>query len=766
MNKKVALSILSATVVASMASSAFAAPKSGVYLGGDVDRYYELRDLFNLTDAGKTKFAADMAVTSFDKLIYVDFDGKGASLREIMNGEFSKVKRDLKKSDFEGVYTKSNLDGTNGATYDPRNDAIDGPTGDLKVDSVAAVSGSQIKINFSIPVSNAGDKLFNAQSKALNTTNVKVAPLGSAAAIGNLTASLSEDGKTLTITNDVAFNGDYSVYVKKDSIISKDDVNKKVAEFLGNVKITDSTAPVYTGVTYDGSTAIVKFSEPLKSVGTVTLDGKTLTASDYTLSGDTLEVTGLTAGKASTLVIVGATDNAGNIIAPNPTTVTLTAPVDTVKPTVAVSAKNTTLTFKFSEALKLVNADGGQNPDDFAKVTIGNATFTLGASHQDANDKTKFTVDAAQYVTGSFLNATVKVEAFTDKSGLVGDAFTTSVMLTKDNTAPAFVSASSKDDKLIVKFDEDVDANSLTSVAIKYTDKDNVVTNKPSVGLTGVVSSYDANNNGIIDGDDENYLVLPVSDVALVENGKLKPGKYEVTIGAGKVQDKVPNATTADTKFTLTVTGSSESSAVVEVVDEETNQEQGVPGKLVVKFNKQMASSALVAGNYSLDGVALNPSTSNLYFDGSKDKVVIELPEGFISASGNRLLKVANVVDVDGNTLKAGEDTDVVNLDENVKPVASSVALVDSSNFVINFSEEISLPQGAVTGVTVKVNGATTKLADTTPFKVNSDNKSVTVAVYNANSLTVNDQINVTFQGANIVDKKNNAVKDGSVSNR
>lgn len=764
MNKKVALSILSATVVASMASSAFAAPKSGVYLGGDVDRYYELRDLFNLTDAGKTKFAADMGVTSFDKLIYVDFDGKGASLREIMNGEFSKVKRDLKKSDFEGVYTKANLDGTNGATYDPRNDAIDGPTGDLKVDSVAAVSGSQIKINFSIPVSNAGGELFNAQTKVINSSNITVAGLGSAAQLGTLTGSLSEDGKTLTITNSLAFNGDYSVYVKKDSIISKDDVNKKVAEFLGNVKITDSTAPTYTGVTYDGSTAIVKFSEPLKSVGTVTLDGKTLTTSDYTLSGDTLEVTGLTAGKASTLVIVGASDNAGNIIAPNPTTVTLTAPVDTVKPTVAVSAKNTTLTFKFSEALKLVNADGGATEDDYAKVTLGNRTFTLGAAHQDSTDKTKFTIDVAGDVAGSFLNATVKVEAFTDKSGLVGDAFTTSVMLTKDNTAPALVSASSKDDKLIVKFDEDVDANNLANVAIKYTDKDNVVTNFPAAALGQVDSKYDANNNGAIDGEDENYLVLSVTEPTLIENSKLKPGKYEVTIGAGKVQDKVSNATTADTKFTLTVTGSSESSAVVEVVDADTKQVAS--GKLLVKFNKQMASSALVAGNYSLDGVALNPSTANLYFDGSKDKVVIELPEGYITASGNRLLKVANVVDVDGNTLKAGEDTDVVDLDENVKPVASSVALVDSSNFVINFSEEISLPQGAVTGVTVKVNGATTKLADTTPFTVNSDNKSVTVAVYNANSLTVNDQINVTFQGANIVDKKNNAVKDGSVSNR
>lgn len=149
MNKKVALSLLSATVFASMAASAFAAPKSGVYMGGDVDRYYALTDLFKLNDAGYAKFQSDLAKTKFENLIFVDRDGKGASLKEILSStqDFEKIKRDLKQNDFEGEYAKSNLDGTNGESYDPRKDITPEPTGDLKVESVSAINSTSIKLD-------------------------------------------------------------------------------------------------------------------------------------------------------------------------------------------------------------------------------------------------------------------------------------------------------------------------------------------------------------------------------------------------------------------------------------------------------------------------------------------------------------------------------------------------------------------------------------------------------------------------------------------
>jgi len=43
--KQLTLSVLSTALVASMAASAFAAPKAGVYIGGNVDKYYSFSAL-------------------------------------------------------------------------------------------------------------------------------------------------------------------------------------------------------------------------------------------------------------------------------------------------------------------------------------------------------------------------------------------------------------------------------------------------------------------------------------------------------------------------------------------------------------------------------------------------------------------------------------------------------------------------------------------------------------------------------------------------
>ncbi|MED4568204.1 hypothetical protein P9302_01705 [Brevibacillus agri] len=153
MNKKVTLSLLSATVFASMAASAFAAPTQGVYMGGSVDKFYKLDDLFNLSAAAKKQFVVDMNAANpdldFKNLVFVDFDGKGAKFSEILaEGTLPKAKRDLTKADFEGSYVTVNLDGSNGASYDPRNDAIDDAPGELKVESVSAINKQGVTVSF------------------------------------------------------------------------------------------------------------------------------------------------------------------------------------------------------------------------------------------------------------------------------------------------------------------------------------------------------------------------------------------------------------------------------------------------------------------------------------------------------------------------------------------------------------------------------------------------------------------------------------------
>lgn len=83
-NKKLVLSVLSTTVVASMATSAMAAaPSAGLYLGGEVDKYYALENFVN--DEFIDAFSADLANVAPENVVYVDMDGKAATLQTIID---------------------------------------------------------------------------------------------------------------------------------------------------------------------------------------------------------------------------------------------------------------------------------------------------------------------------------------------------------------------------------------------------------------------------------------------------------------------------------------------------------------------------------------------------------------------------------------------------------------------------------------------------------------------------------------------------------
>lgn len=144
MNKKVVLSVLSATFVASMAASAFAAPNNGLYIGGNVKAHYSFDTLVGLDAAGLAKFKSDMAAigTNFDNLVYVSLNGKGASITEILAASsLEEANKDpLKKADFADVYNEIDKSGKVTGTYDARKDVEDGTTpGELKVESVSAI---------------------------------------------------------------------------------------------------------------------------------------------------------------------------------------------------------------------------------------------------------------------------------------------------------------------------------------------------------------------------------------------------------------------------------------------------------------------------------------------------------------------------------------------------------------------------------------------------------------------------------------------------
>ncbi|WNC14495.1 hypothetical protein [Brevibacillus brevis] len=246
MNKKVVLSVLSTAVVASMAASAFAAgPKDGLYIGGNVNKYYSTDVMLNMNATAKAAYLKEVqSISDYNNLVFVDFTGKGASIAEILDEGLTKAKSEpLVKEDFAASYDVATIDGKTDGTYDARKD-VDGTTpGELKVDSVSAINAKQLEVKFGTAVDK--DTVISG-GNLVNTAFQK----NGADLSGTNPAELSVDGKTLTITLGTGtWEGTYLFSVKKDSVKSSEGeficiLQLKNAEFGG--QFMQNTANINT----------------------------------------------------------------------------------------------------------------------------------------------------------------------------------------------------------------------------------------------------------------------------------------------------------------------------------------------------------------------------------------------------------------------------------------------------------------------------------------------------------------------------------------
>ncbi|ATF15968.1 hypothetical protein A616_29680 [Brevibacillus brevis X23] len=737
MNKKVALSILSATVVASMASSAFAAPKSGVYLGGDVDRYYELRDLFNLTDAGKTKFAADMKVTSFDKLIYVDFDGKGASLREIMNGEFSKVKRDLKETDFEGVYTKSNLDGSNGATYDPRKDAVPGPAGELKVDAVDALNAKEIVVDFDdeLDTVTAEDK-SNYELKISNTPvtafNVKVDSTDKTKAVITL------DGKIKT--------GDYVSLTVKKTVLNKN-LSGLEKDDTKAFSFVDTTAPAIKGVQVKGNDVVVSFDEYVSAIGLITVDNKNVGIPSLTVPAKEITLTdaakGLVAGQ-HTIALANVKDIQEAANTASYLTKTFDVTVDAAAPTVTKVEAAGEYRFKvvFDKEVSVPNAVSVKK-NGYALIS------TITPVDADGTDDEYYVTvaDNGQVKvygdTETTTNLTVTVNGFKAlNNNMFGNEFTSTVTLSKDGAAPTIVNRFSKvvnksttgnNEVFQVQFSEEL-STTVDASKIVLKDKDGV---KKEINSAGVAVVKDSNGKNTI---------VEVDADSVEKDGVIDAGTYTIDFGAGAVKDLGQNPNVA-ASVSIVKSGSAQGEIdLTSAISVDKNV-------ITINFGKDMVPAAAVASNYKLNGEAIKANA--IYFNGNKTTVKIELQDETIASNGGALLSIADsVVAADGSKLNAASKDIVVNgFTDNVDPTLVSAKKESSTSLVLTFSEDVVVANDAahLDDFVVKVNGtvvAPFAIAGGTDKKVTltlpeyNTTQTVTVATYKSDLNTKDGQGN------------------------
>jgi len=595
----------------------------------------------------------------------------------------------------------------------------------IKVVSVTPLNAKQVQVKFNKavdPSTVVDDKSTTTKNDdTIKKDSIKFTAIDGQAAItsNDLKASLSEDGKTLTLTAKAG-----EVFTKRFTVdfadTIKDTKGNKLEKFSQIIDTTDTVRPTVTGTSYEdnGLTLKVSFSEPINSYGSVKLfDGsKEIAVTPSFNSGDnyfTISLAGssIPVNKDLKLTIVGATDFNGNALTPNPYETTVKkSTADTEKPSV----------------VKLEVVNDKQVRITFSEKISGTPTVTIGGSATtvapEGDTGTVFTATLATAQTGI---KSVVVSNYTDLAGNNGDTFTKVVELKADTTAPKLVSSEVKVvdgvEKLILTFDEyvtPIDGVTILNTTDRYTNKDGV---NVAFGAT-FTTDFETTNTPETNIGLYNPVDGKSKSVAL-DISSLPKGTYKIALPA-LVQDlaSTPNAYTEAKEITFVRNenpltekpklDSSVSSNGVVVVDNDT---------LEFTFTQSLSDSALNKANYNVDGISI----ADVYFYGNKQTVRVKLAPNANTVTGVRTITVSNIANTAGIVMDTAITTET--LKENVAPTFTAT-LISDKVIKVDFSEPVANTTLAsalsASNFTVKVDGVANPVT-----AVNEDNAATPTAV-------------------------------------
>lgn len=584
-----------------------------------------------------------------------------------------------------------------------------------KVKSVEAINAKEIKVTFNKTVKK--DTVIESDGSLVDSIFTFSGIDGATAVNGNTSkASLSEDGKTLTITADTAFNGKYVVSLAKDIVKTSDNQSFFEAYTSGVVNFKDEVRPTFAGVTNPtNNVATFSFSEPLNVANAAAVESA-LTIKDangatvspaglVTLASDNksfdLDISTFTADKNYTVTFAGLSDYAGNLITPNPiTTTVVNKVVDNVAPTVekAEAVKTGVLKITLSEKVKATSGVVGTYDIGAGAVNI-DLTAVSGNATVDSTGKV-ITVNAVGF-TGV---KTVTLDGFKDLSGnTIAAPYSKVLQFAADTTAPTYVSQELKtisgSQYLIVKYSENVVVdNTAGAITGTYVDGNSVTKSVTIPNNATNVSLYDVDGDGVSDS-----VKIKLVDAA---TDALPVGAYTVSLPLGLVDDGIAanNSAVKSVNFTLGTTTDSGKPTVVDGDSDSSNGYSGIDVQsaedtVVVNFSEPVsAATALNLNNYLVEG---QPVFEKAIFDGDQKTVKLTLKANAIDVNGLRNFTIQNVADTAGNVMDA--ITTKATFKENVKPTITSVKLTADNKITVTFSESV-----AFTGTddfTVKVNG-------------------------------------------------------------
>ncbi|TGN29911.1 S-layer homology domain-containing protein, partial [Lysinibacillus sp. S2017] len=573
----------------------------------------------------------------------------------------------------------------------------------LAVESVKLLNATQVEVKFVKAVDE--DSVIDAAGKVVSGV-VNFAELGSASTIteADLTATLSEDGKTLVITTKAGqtFEGRYDITIAKATDKDNKEVTKYEAKTVEFAK--DATAPTITGTERVSATQVkVIFSEPVTfTAGAVTADTANVKSAgaainDLAATGVTEVVVDLSdatiaAGKEVKLTFNGVEDAIGNLINPQPATVTVKKDaVDTVAPTLTAVTQTgaQTFTVTFDKATTLGTTG--------SEVTVSNATVKTIAKVSDTVYKV---------TTNENLKGLQKVTVLTGNAANI-DAIPTTTDLTKTVTFTTNEDAPTATSKLVTKegveyieltFNKDVYLNGSKEVTIEGSYVENYVTK--TLAAVDVVAQYADTK-----GDDKKVVLLPLTGLAV------KGAAYDVTIvnKATTTNGIVSEAGVAieelAAKFTRgedTATATTNTEVVTGVA---VNAVSGNNDKVEVEFTFNSGfqldgATATNAANYTINGAEVESATLNTAGT-TTQKVTLTLKKNSNTFTGTRNVTVEGVK-IAGSTdvMKATTVKSAV-IKENVRPTLSSAVVTDGKEITLSFSEAITSTDAAAFDVKI-----------------------------------------------------------------
>lgn len=391
---------------------------------------------------------------------------------------------------------------------------------DRFVTEVTAINAKQVVVKFATPVTKTS--VLNSSNELQNITFTMVS--GATVNPGQLKGSLSEDGKTLTITANWIFDGEYAF---KSTTAIQSTTGGNFEEHTAIIKASDKVAPKIVSASAAGKVSTnsfsVLFDEPVNATGAIAyVNNIAATVKNNATDPNRLDITvnsPIATGTLATIKLVNVKDYNNNQINPNPAETTITVGSDTTVPTV-IDAK------VLGENRVEVTYDKEMNIASFAgkaRLVHPNGTVVNLTASKGSNEKTVVLTGTGGSYSKNNYDAVLFVDA--DVKDTVGNSttlYSKNLTFYRDDIAPSLVSVEYKDGKIIANFTEDVVAGNNTVATVI----------DPSGVATTVQLNYYSTKNAVIDKQ------------SLIIDRYLPNGNYQLRLPANTVVDKaaIPNS--------------------------------------------------------------------------------------------------------------------------------------------------------------------------------------------------------------------------------